>query len=176
VREWTPRILDFSWGHWILTALFTLAAFSCFRAARSRKNKPVVDAPTNLWPIASWVAVFHAVNLQLDFDELLRESGRIFAILVGVSPVRHLVTGAALVGLILLVGGAILSKGRAGASRREILTIVALLVPTAWFVLSTISNHHLGMLLDEFTWDTLTVISLAVVIGASQWQVRSVRA
>lgn len=175
LREWTPRILDFGWGHFGFTVLFFLAALSCHRAARARMAVDVARGSTGLWGVASLVALVHGINMQLDLDELLRESGRIFAKVVGVSQIRHIVTGAALALLIVLVAYGILLRGRAGASKREIVAIVALMIPSLWFVLSTISHHSIGMLLEQFTWDVLMVISVGIVLLASLREVRLMR-
>jgi Icc-related predicted phosphoesterase len=167
LREWTPRLFDFSPRHWVFTALFGACGWMAWRAARK-------DARRRRSPF-SWVALllfFFAVNMQLDFDEGLREVGRIGARLTGVAHIRHALSPivVALTGLVVVWRG--VRRFRQGITGRETAALVACLVPCAWFALSTMSHHDLRMVLDELVWDVLVLLSLSVVAWASVTQLR----
>jgi hypothetical protein len=95
----------------------------------------------------------------------VQESGRIFAKLVGLYGRRHLITGVGCV-LLLLVAAVLLARTYSKVGRDKALTIALamLVVPSAWFVLSAISNHYLLMLWNEFWWDLLVVFALGVTV------------
>ena len=170
LREWTPRLFDFSPRHWVLSALFGACGWAAWRAGRK-------DAPRRPSPFA-WVALllfFFAVNMQLDFDEGLREIGRIGARLTGVAHIRHTLSPivVGLTGLVVVWHGA--RRFRQGIAGREKVALVACVVPSAWFALSTMSHHDLRMVLDELVWDVLVLLSLSVVAWAAVTQLRQPR-
>lgn len=153
LREWTPRLFVFSAGHWLMTVLYLSVAYLCRQAHRRSRRR-------NLWLPIAWVLLFFAVNMQLDFDEFLRETGRILARLTGVSAIRHLITAGGLA-LVAALGLWRLNRHRKhGIPGEELLAALSLCIPIAWFMLSTISHHDIRMLFDEFTWDILTLSAL----------------
>jgi len=167
LREWTPRLFDFSPRHWVLSALFGAGGWVAWRAARK-------DAPRRLSPF-SWVALllfFFAVNMQLDFDEALREIGRIGARLTGVAHIRHTLSPVVVGLTAVVVVWRGLGRFRQGITGRETAALVACIVPSAWFALSAMSHHDLRMVLDELVWDVLVLLSLAVVAWAAVTQLR----
>lgn len=172
MRDWTPRLLDFSWGHWFFTLAYLVSALSCRSAARGALQGSRAGTKS-LWGVMSLLLFFFALNTQLDLDEFVRSCGRIMAKLAGVSSVRHLITGTGLLILIGVAGKAVLARWRAGHPREEVVALVALAIPSAWFVLSTISHHDIGMLFGEFYWDVLTLLSLAIILLASRKRARA---
>ena len=164
--EWTPRLMDFSVGHWVFTVLFVVAAFMAKRTAQSR-CLPRADKST--WLVISGLLLFLGVNEQLDFDELIREIGRHAAEVVNVYAVRHFITGGLLV-LSLVAAIVVVGKRSFGVDRWHRLTASALLLivaPMLWFFLSTISNSPIGMILDETSWDAVMFLSIVAVMYCS---------
>ncbi len=169
-REWTPRLFDFSPRHWLFSIAYGVAGLFAFAANRRLKpGEPFTHATRLLWLGLAVLLWFYATNMQLDWDELLREVGRGFAKVTGVEAIRHVITG---VGLIVFLGGAAIFLTRHYKNARitgaTTLALSASLVPTLWFVLSTISHHSLGMVLDETAWDALCVLSVIVVIACAR--------
>jgi hypothetical protein len=159
LRDWTPRLFDFSLRHWIFTLLYGAAGWLALRAHRQMRT----GRPNNPFGVAGWIMLFFAANMQLDIDELLREVGRIGAKLSGVSPIRHWITG---VGLIVLLTAALVHLARAARKGRrpgELIMMACTVFPISWFILSAISHHHLRMLFDEFYWDVLCLLAIGVV-------------
>lgn len=167
LRGWTPRILEPSPRHWLFTLLFGLTALAAWRTRRALAARAVPADPAvlGLWRFVSLCLVFFAANWQLDFDELLREGGRAAAKLVGVFPIRHLVTGTALaIGLVAFGVVALRWYRRPTRSWPEATALLALVVPVLWFALSAISHHDLGMLFDEAWWDLLMLAALGTQV------------
>ncbi len=163
LREWTPRLFDFSFGHWFFTLMYLWAALACSRAARKLKP-PKSRRPLQL---VSIVLLFFAFNSQLDFDELLREIGRGCAAVTGLSPLRHVITGTALVLLVLFVARRFVLARSTMPSGRTRAAMVGIMAPSLHFILSTISHHDIGMLVSETWWDLAITASLgAVLVGA----------
>jgi 3',5'-cyclic AMP phosphodiesterase CpdA len=155
---WTPRLFDPSLRHWTFTIAYASAGMIAWRVARRASAKPAY-----VW---RWIALLlfaFGANMQLDLDELVTESGRIAAKLVGVYALRHVISaGTALAA----AGGAILLFARSWTRARQehaALAALALLAPSlAWFCLSAISHHGWGMLFNEGWWDLMI---LAALIG-----------
>jgi hypothetical protein len=167
LREWTPRLFDFSVRHWFFTLLYAACGWSAWRTARA-------ESGTRASPF-SWLAVllfFFALNMQLDFDEMLREVGRVTARLTGVLALRHTLSLVVLGVAASVAAWLGLRRFRQGITRREIVALLASLVPCAWFALSTISHHDLRMVLDELVWDLLTLLAVLAVAWASVTQLR----
>jgi hypothetical protein len=181
LREWTPRLFEFSWRHWFFTAAFAWVAIRVHRGYRRQpltgRGKNLAPTEQKAWRLIFWGLVFLGVNYQLDFDELLREVGRIGAKLSGIHTFRHLVTGT---GLLLGTGWLTLFSVRRFRSKAADLSttvaLVALGVPFLWFVLGAISHHDLGMLVEESTWDVLTMISLGLIAWAAGGATSNLRA
>jgi hypothetical protein len=174
MRQWTPRLFDFSLRHWLLTLMFAGGSFLCWRAARA----PGPERPRpNLFLWASVALLFFALNMQLDFDEAMSEAGRLLARLTGVYALRHgLSLGLlAVLATVLMVFAARRLAGRRergrGIELEQVLVIAGCVVPGAWFTLSAISHHDIGMLLDEMVWDALTLLGLV----AAYWGALRVR-
>ncbi len=167
LREWTPRLFDFSVRHWLITCAYAWTGWLALR--RARRSPPAPQRGLGAWHVVAGVLFGFAINAQLDLDELLRECGRIAAKLAGVHEVRHLVTGT---GLSLLVGSAVVflsrSRGRADLDLRTRLALAALLVPLSWFCLSAISHHYIGMVLSEDAWDLASIAALATIAFCSR--------
>ncbi len=179
LRGWTPRLFEFSVRHWLFTALYALAALAALRTARALRERH----SRVLWRGIAWLLFAFAANMQLDFDELLQELGRIAAQLSGLYPMRHVVTAGALA-LLLGVAAVMLVRhyrlesrlergraGRGGSDHPLTLALAALVVPSAWFCLSAVSHHDLGMLFDEAWWD-LAVLAALAVVGVSARRAR----
>lgn len=166
LREWTPRLFDPSLRHWILT--LTYCAVSTVALARSRRMRPAgpgqAEVPPGalLWYGIALTLLGFGLNMQLDLDELLREVGRIGAQLVGVYSMRHVITASALMMLTASVTFLLVRLHR--RTRHDPATTVALallIAPSAWFILSAISHHDIGMLFNEGWWDILVLAALA---------------
>ncbi|OYY59770.1 MAG: hypothetical protein B7Y51_12760 [Burkholderiales bacterium 28-67-8] len=167
LRGWTPRLFDFSVRHWIFTVLFVLAGISALRTSR------VLGTAGALWRAIAFALFAFGANMQLDLDEMLQEIARIAAKVSGIYPIRHLLTAGALaafgtLGVVMIVK----HHRRTGHRWALTLALVALVVPSAWFSLSVISHHDLGMLFDEGWWDLLTLVSLGAVIVCSRKALR----
>ncbi|MFI5306851.1 MAG: metallophosphoesterase family protein [Polyangiales bacterium] len=164
--EWTPRLFDFSLRHWLFVLMYVLAGAQALMAARvlAKRTDLVSRASASLWRVVAVALFVLGANMQLDLDEALREIGRIAAKLVGLYRIRHLLTGAGLV--VLMVTGALLLGRfyvRTGRDRALTIALGMLAVPSAWFVLSAISNHYLEMVLSEMWWDLLITLALATI-------------
>lgn len=166
--DWTPRLFDFSIRHWLFTlAYFATAALALRTARRLRAAKRA--ATLGVWGAVAGALFFFGLNMQLDFDEFFTEIGRSGAKLVGIYGVRHVITGSALA--LLCVLAALWLARRYLASPRDrptTVAIAALAVPTGWFCLSAISHHSLGMILEEETWDVLTLLAFLAIGGAAE--------
>jgi serine/threonine-protein phosphatase CPPED1 len=173
LRDWTPRLFDFSLRHWILTAAYLACAFWLFATGRQQRGAGKAAAP---WPALAVLLLALGLNMQLDIDELLREVGRIAAKLSGVHAVRHAITGGAVAAALL--GGAfwLWRAWRHGAERRLGTAAIALAaVPVAWFALSAISHHDLGMLFNEGWWDLAIVGALVSIALCAAFARRTTR-
>lgn len=167
IRGWTPRLFDFSLRHWLLTVAYLGAAIAAFSGRRRLlKAKSGDTYSAKLWGAVGALMAFYGVNMQLDFDELLAEIGRALARLTGIYPIRHTVTGIALLFFVpttvVLLARYFLRSGR---DLKSALAIGALLFPTVYFCLCAISNHRIGLLFDEGWWDLLNlgaIITIAV--------------
>jgi 3',5'-cyclic AMP phosphodiesterase CpdA len=159
--EWTPRLFDFSVRHWVLTLLYVGAGALAYRAARGRHSK--AGAARDTWLGIAALCFFLGANMQLDLDELLREIGRIAAKLTGIHPIRHVITGAGLIVALGAVAWWLSRRLRTFENRLTTLALAMCGVPTAWFVLSAISHHDIGMLFDETWWDLLVLAALGVI-------------
>jgi 3',5'-cyclic AMP phosphodiesterase CpdA len=159
--EWTPRLFDFSVRHWILTLLYAGAGALAYRTARGRQSK--AGSTRDTWLGIALLCFFLGANMQLDLDELLRETGRIAAKLTGIHPIRHVITGAGLVVGLGAVAWWLSRRLRTYANRTTTLALATCGIPTAWFVLSAISHHDIGMLFDETWWDLLVLVALGVI-------------
>jgi Icc-related predicted phosphoesterase len=170
---WTPRIADFSIRHWLFTlAYFATGALALrtARAFRAAKRTPTLG----VWGAVAAALFFFGLNMQLDFDEALTEVGRLGSKVVGIYNVRHLITGTALA--LACAAGAWWLGRRFRASPRDrasTLALASLTIPTAWFCLSTISHHSLGMVLSEETWDVLTLLAFIAIGGAAHVALRA---
>lgn len=162
-REWTPRLFDFSLRHWVLTLLYAGVGLLALRAGR-RERTSSAPLRARLWFVVAGVLFAFAANTQLDFDEFLREFGRLAARVAGVYALRHVITGAALATGVLY-GTFQLARLylRARADRALTISLGMLLVPVGWFALSTISHHDLEMLFREDWWDLASVVALATI-------------
>jgi hypothetical protein len=162
-ENWTPRLFDFSVRHWLFTLAYLIVAASCLRTARAER-RAMEGKGRGAWGGIALLLLFFGLNMQLDFDELLQDMGRAGAKLSGIYPVRHLITGA---GLAVGSLAAVWWLGRrllvAPGKRGVTLALASLGVPGAWFCLSTISHHDLGMVLPEETWDLLTIAALSSI-------------
>jgi len=173
-HEWTPRLFDFSIRHWVLTLFYAGAGAAAWRAGKRLRGR--TRARWGLWPSIAALLFFFGANMQLDLDEFLRDIGRGLAKVTGIEPVRHLVTGSALV-----VGGVFSTwwlVRRWATSTRDRLTTLALAlcaVPAAWFILSAISHHDIGMLFNEGWWDVANVLALAAIAACAVAQGASSR-
>ena len=172
VPGWTPRIFYFSLRHWLLTVLYGVAGMlSLVAAARFRApgKSWLTDTGWVLWGVIGSALWFFGVNEQLDFDELLVGAARAAAHTHGWFDIRHRV-GTTIAATALSAAGLTLVFvwWRAGRARRPAwLALLALLCPTAWFVLSTLSDHDFGMVLGADTWDVLLFASVALGIFAA---------
>jgi len=169
---WTPRIFDFSIRHWLFTLAYFATGALALRTARglrAQKRLPTLG----VWGAVAAALFFFGLNMQLDFDEAITEIGRVGAKVVGIYKVRHLITGTALAlgcaAAAWWLGRRFLASPR---DRASTLAIAALAIPTAWFCLSTISHHSLGMVLSEETWDVLTVLAFVAIGGAAHVALR----
>jgi hypothetical protein len=169
-QEWTPRLFRFSIRHWFFTLAYVATGIVALRAARATRTQhdKRQRSSSRLWVAIAVLLFAFGANMQLDFDEFLRDCGRIAARLAGIYPLRHVITGMALAVFVAL---SCLYLGlRSRSFRRDRPTTVALAmltVPGAWFCLSTISHHDLGMLFDEMYWDLLTVAALTVICACA---------
>lgn len=160
---WTPRLFDFSVRHWIFSVLYLATSWLAWRAARRCRSAGQAD-DARLWRVVAFLLVFFAANMQLDFDELISEVGRIAAKLTGIYYIRHAITATSA----LLIGvGALLLFARHALrrrGRRAPLWALACLAPsTAWFCLSAMSHHDIGTLFNEAWWDLLVICALSVL-------------
>ena len=169
-HEWTPRLFQFSIRHWLFTLAYVATAMVALRAARVTRTQhdKRQRSSSRLWVAIAVLLFAFGANMQLDFDEFLRDSGRIAAKLLGIYPLRHVITGTALAAL-AASGGLILGLRYLDSPRNRPVTVALamLTVPAAWFFLSAISHHDLGMLFDEAYWDLLTVAALTVICACA---------
>lgn len=163
-RDWTPRLFDPSLRHSLLTLGFSLTAWACLRT----KRRPLTPETGQAWGLIGATLLFFALNVQLDFDELLRDVGRGFARLSGIAPVRHLITGTGLLLGLLTVSVSLYRALRNGTSRGLVIATACLLAPGLWFVLSAVSHHYIGMVLDEATWDVLFACALVTIASLAR--------
>lgn len=177
LREWTPRIFDFSVRHWIFSILYALSGFFALRASRALKGQGQDIPKQTLWLGIALLLFFFAANMQLDFDELIGEIGRIVAKVSGVFAVRHLITAVA--ALVVAAGSAVWLfrlYARSTRDRQVPLALSMLAIPTAWFCLSVISNHTIGMLFNEMWWDSLILVAMIVLCVVAASTAKRVRA
>lgn len=176
LRQWTPRLLDFSIRHWLFTAFYVTAGLFALAASRALGRSRRDVAEHRLWRVVAIALFAFGANMQLDIDELIGEVGRIVARLSGVYAIRHLITGGA--AIVVAVGGAVLLTRFYLRSKRKgsaALALCMLSIPTAWFCLSVISNHNIGMLFNEMWWDLLTVVALLVITMVARRARRAAR-
>lgn len=161
LRGWTPRLFDFSVRHWLFTVLYALAGVAALRTARAI---PTSTTRTG-WRSVAFMLFAFGINMQLDFDELIQEIGRVAAQLSGIYAIRHAVTPVLVLALGAVAAGFLTRHHRStGGSAPLSVALVALAVPSAWFCLSAISHHDLGMLFNESWWDLLILATLAVIM------------
>lgn len=171
LRGWTPRLFDPSLRHWIFTLLYAAAGTSALLSARRLAQRPGGEAgPTRLWRAVALALFAFGANMQLDVDELLSELLRIAARGTGVHEIRH-----GLSATVLLAAGAAaalwLARTQRGASVEPpaAMALGLLAVPSAWFALSVISHHRIGMLFNEGWWDLLVLAALGgIAVCASR--------
>lgn len=164
LRDWTPRLFDPSLRHWLLTLFYAAAGAIALSSSRrlAKREETTAAAASKLWYSVALLLFAFGANMQLDLDELLRELGRIGAKVTGIFAVRHLITGGALL-VAATTAGIMLARyyRRAGRNLANTIALALLAVPSAWFFLSAISHHDIGMLFDEGWWDLSVVASLA---------------
>ena len=168
---WTPRLFDPSLRHWIFTFVYVLVGVLAWRV--SQRAPP---AAQSVWRAVMMLLFAMGINMQLDFDELVTESGRVAAKLLGIYALRHVIsTGIALA----VAGGAVLLFVRSwtrARQERNALAALALLAPSlAWFCLSAISHHGWGMLFNEGWWDLLILAALIGIAGCAVRQATGTR-
>lgn len=165
IPGWTPRLFEFSVRHWLFTMLYGGVGVLAFLLARRRKS--------SRWMVVAGALFFFAVNMQLDFDEFLRETGRVGAQLTGVFAVRHMITGG--VSLLMAATAVLLfarNWARQGSERLSLLALALLAPSVAWFDLAAISHHDWEMLFNEGWWDLMILVALAgiFICGAFSWR------
>lgn len=166
LREWTPRLLDPSARHWLLTIAYcAVGGLALARSRRLKSPEPGLvkaDPGAQLWYGIALTLFGFGLNMQLDLDELLREVGRIAAQLTGIYVVRHVITASVLVALAGAATFLLIHQHRRARQDSATTITLALLTPlSAWFLLSTISHHDIGMVFNEAWWDILVLASLA---------------
>jgi serine/threonine-protein phosphatase CPPED1 len=160
---WTPRLFEFSVRHWILTALYAAVAVLTLQAAR-RDIRSADPEGARLWWAVTLALLLFGANMQLDFDELISETGRIAAKVTGLYALRHVITATSAVALAALALFLFLRYWRRARGHRAPLAALAGLTPPAvWFSLSAMSHHDIGMLFNEGWWDLLTLGGLVFV-------------
>jgi len=166
LREWTPRLLDPSPRHWFLAIVYcAVGALALARSRRLRAPEPgSLNAPpgAQLWYGIALALFGFGLNMQLDLDELLREVGRIGAQLTGIYVVRHVITASTLIALAGAATFLLIRLHRRSRHDPATTAVLALLIaPGAWFFLSAVSHHDIGMVFNEAWWDILILASLA---------------
>jgi len=159
VPQWTPRLFDFSFRHWMFTLLYAGAGWLALRAARRHHN--------GHWMAAAVLLFFFAVNMQLDFDEVLREALSLAARAAGVQEIRHQITGAVGIAAAVLAAALWAARWKLTDEKPSLLALGLLAPSTAWFFLSMISHHDWGLLFDEEWWDLAILASLAGIATCS---------
>ena len=161
---WTPRLFEFSIRHWLFSVFYVIAGLFALSASKV-PGRGRRDAPRQiLWRVIAISMFFFGANMQLDIDELISEAGRIAGQLTGVSAIRHLITGSA--AAVVAVASAVLLTRfyvSSGRDKSTPIALCALAIPTAWFCLSAVSNHDIGMLFNERWWDLWILIAMIVI-------------
>ena len=152
LRQWTPRILDPSLPHWILTLIFAFTAWWCRKAKRASAHDPEdLDTPSSarLWGALACAYALLAANLQLDFDEVFAAVGRRGLYTLGLGGDRRMLqflvlvlSAIAALTVILWLRKPLMATGRHGR-----LALVGLLFPLLSLFLHTLSLHQTEALL-----------------------------
>ncbi len=160
--NWTPRLFEFSIRHWLFTVFYVIAGLFALSASKAlgRRNAP----QQTHWRVIAILLFFFGANMQLDFDEMIGEVGRMAIRLAGVFAIRHLITGSA-AAVVTVVSAVLLARFYVNSQRDKStpIALCALAIPTAWFCLSAISNHIIGMLFNERWWDLWILIAMIVI-------------
>ncbi len=166
LRGWTPRLFDPSLRHWTFTLMYGAAGASALLSAHRLAQRPGGDPrPVHLWRGVAMALFAFGANMQLDIDELLSELLRIATRVAGLHEIRHTLSAV----ILLTAGGAAalwLARAQSGAriARPAAIALSLLAVPSAWFALSVVSHHRLGMLFNEGWWDLLVLTALGGIM------------
>lgn len=160
IEGWTPRIVHPTLRHSLLTLGECIAGCLFIMVAAAWRRAGLVlprSTGRSLWLLLGSLQIFFGINEQLDLDELLLVSLRGLARTQGWVDIRHQV-GAMVAGatVLLAIVGVCWLIARAGKARKlALLPIAMLAVPSAWFVLSVLSDHGFAMVLSLDAWDVL---------------------
>lgn len=171
LRGWTPRLFDPSLRHWLFTLFYVAAGGVALASSRrlAQRNNAEAVAGSSLWLAVATALFAFGANMQLDLDELIGELFRLAAKLAGVFSMRHWITGTATL-VVTVVAVFLLARlhARAGRDKAGAIALTLLAVPTAWFFLSVISHHDIGMLFNEGWWDLLIVGALVGITACAR--------
>ena len=148
---WSPRIVDPSLSHWVLTIVFLLAARAAWRARRAMVARPDWDEEDGgpPWRFIALAYGFLAFNLQLDFDEVFAAVGRSTVYGLGLGSDRRILQAGVLAvgGFAFLVTLFVLRRSLGTSGRRGWLAILGLSLPVGSFLLHMLSLHQTEVLM-----------------------------
>ena len=153
-KGWTPRLFDLSIRHWLFTFFYFALFLLLFSQAQSIKQK---NWQRTLLATSFWV-LFFAINMQLDFDELITETGR--SLFDGQPKQTQQLIGFAFVGILALILTGLSVWIVKGKQWLSCIAYLALTLPMlAWFCLQMMSHHDIRILWPESWWDTSFVVT-----------------
>jgi len=169
---WSPRILDPSLPHWLLTLTFLVGAVSSI-AAQRRARAHGDSEPGRFWMLLGIGYLLLAIDRQLDIDEVLQATGRIaISSLQAYGGRREIqVVVLAVCSLFGLIGMWFVRRQLRRASGRPWLGLIGFSIPATVFLLHTLSLHQVDQLLYTFGRGGLYAVEAAGV-GLSCWAAR----
>jgi|GEM_PF-1318978 len=170
-NQWTPRLFNFSIRHWFLTIVFFAVALWLLVSSRRESMLPVRGSKKKAIGSRSFKRallfcgvwyVFFAINMQLDFDELLTELARQFAP-TDVRKIRHQLSPiiAGVLGISLVCTLLWLCRGRQWL--RSFLLLSLATPSLLWFLFQVMSNTKLipnNIIWAESVWDKIFLVCL----------------
>jgi hypothetical protein len=175
---WRPGIGDPTIGGWMTVVLYFVAAFSCWRTARSIRRDPAPQSESAaIWLALAVLFVALGFNKQLDLQSGFTEIGRMVAIKYGWYDRRadvqfEFIVAMSAVFVITLVAIAIWIRK---APAPTLLSFCGVVFVLAFVLIRAASFHHvdrfIGMRVLGLRWNwILEMAGIGLVLAGSWWR------
>jgi hypothetical protein len=148
VTGWRPGANDNTVGGWVVTGVYAIAVFLCWRAffvVHSSKTRPSVSKLPGLFWLALALGITAlGINKQMDFQTALIEVGRALTLSAGVSQYRRKIEAAFVVvaGLVAIYLWAIFWKLGRRSTRPDRLVLLGTVATIGFVFLRTADILH----------------------------------